>query len=107
MSRCRIIRAVQCAIVIASLAGGRAVRAEVVLGASFGYTHLSYPDTPQFKNDVVGIPGTGEWGQPGIRVGYHAPGGHWDLNADVGLVHVQRSGTIGTNETRGEVLPQI
>ncbi len=106
MSRCRIIRAVQFAIVIVSLTGGRAARAEVALGASFGYTHLSYPDTPRFNNDVVGLPGTGEWGQPGIRVGYLAPSGRWDLNADVGLVHVQRSGT-STDETTVEVLPQI
>lgn len=107
MSRCTTIRAIQFAIVIVSLIGGRAAHAEVALGASFGYTHMSYPDSPRFKNDVFGIPGTGEWGQPGIRVGYVAPGGRWDLNADVGLVHVQRSGTIGANETTAEVLPQI
>jgi hypothetical protein len=54
---------------------------------------------------VVGIPGTEEWGQPGIRIGYLAPGGLWDLNADVGLVH--RSGTIGNDETTVELLPQV
>src|SRR5438132_1299158 len=105
MSRCRIIRAVQVVIVIVSLAGAGAAGAEVALGTSFGYTHLSYPDLPHFRNDVVGIPGTEEWGQPGFRVGYLAPSGHWDLNADLGLVH--RSGTIGSKETRVELLPQI
>ena len=57
MSRCRIIRAVQSAIVIVSLAGGGAARAQVVLGASFRYTHLSYSDLPDFTNNVFGIPG--------------------------------------------------
>lgn len=107
MSRCRVVRALPCLIVIASLVGGRPVRADIVLGASVGYTHLSYPDAPHFKNDVVGIPGTGEWGQPGIRVGYHAPSDRWDLNADFGFVRVQRSGTIGTDETTVEALPQV
>ena len=105
MNRCRIIHAVQVAIVIVSLAGGGAARAGVALGASFGYTHLSYPDLPHFTNDVVGIPGTEEWGQPGLRVGYLAPGGRWDLNADVGLVH--RSGTVGNDETTVQLLPQV
>jgi hypothetical protein len=105
MSRCGIIRAVQIAFVIVSLAGGGAARAEVALGASFGYTHLSYPDVPHYTNDIVGIPGTEEWGQPGIRIGYHAPGGRWDLNADIGLAH--RSGTLGSDETTVELLPQV
>lgn len=107
MSRCRMIHAVPCLIVIASLAGTRASWADVALGASFGYTHLSYPDISQFKNDVFGIPGAGEWGQPGFRVGYHSPGGRWDLNADLGFVHVGRSGTLGADETNVELLPQV
>lgn len=106
MSRNRTIRAVLFAIVVASLAAGRAARADVALGASFGYTHLSYPDTPGFKNDVLGIPSTEEWGQPGFRVGYLAPSRRWDLNADVGLVHVGHSGP-GADETTVELLPQI
>ena len=105
MTCCRIIRVVQVATIIASLAVGRAARAEVALGASFGYTHLSYPDVSDFKNDVIGIPGTEEWGQPGIRVGYLAPGGRWDLNTDVGIAH--RSGTFGPDETRVELFPQV
>ncbi len=107
MSRCRIIRAAQLAIVITLLAGGRAVHAEVTLGASFGYSHLSYPDTPSMSNDVVGIPGTQEWSQPGLRIGYHVPGAPLDLNADVGLVHVTRSGALGADETAVEALPQV
>ena len=104
MSRSRIIRAIQVATVIVSLTGG-AARADVSLGASFGYTHLSYPDLPNFSNDVVGIPGTQTWGQPGLRVGYLAPNGRWDVNADIGLVH--RSGTIGNDERSVQLLPQI
>ena len=104
MSRCRIIRAVQVAIIIASLRGD-AAGAKVALGASFGYTHHSYPDVPHVTNDVVGIPGTQEWGQPGIRVGYIAPSDHWDLNVDIGLMH--RSGTIGNDQTAVELLPQV
>lgn len=107
MSRSRFVRAVQIAIVIASIAGGRAVRAEVTLGASFGYTHSSYPDTPQFKNDVIGFPSAQSWGQPGLRIGYIAQGGRWDLNADVGLVNVRHSGTVGADETTIEALPQV
>lgn len=106
MSRCSIIRAVQVAIIIVvSLAGDGAARAEVVLGASlFGYTHLSYPDIPHISNDILGIAGNEEWGQPGIHVGYLTRGHHWDLNVDVGLVH--QSGTLG-RETRFELLPQV
>jgi len=112
MGRCRIFRAVQCAIVVVSLVvvslvGGRSARAEVVLGASFGYTHFSYPDSPRFKDDVLGLPGTQAWGQPGLRIGYLARGGRWDLNADVGLVTVHHSGTIGADETTVEALPQV
>jgi hypothetical protein len=107
MVRCRILRAVQCAIVVVSLIGGRSARAEVVLGASFGYTHFSYPDSPLFKDDVLGLPGTQAWGQPGLRIGYLARGGRWDLNADVGLVTVYHFGTIGADETTVEALPQI
>ena len=106
MCRIRIIRAVQVMVVMVSLAGGSAAaRAEVVLGASFGYTHLSYPDLPNFSNNIVGIPGTEEWSQPGIRVGYVAPGRHWDLNADIGLVH--QSGPIFNDQTTVELLPQV
>lgn len=101
-----MIRTVQLAILVLSLAGNRAANAEVALGASFGYTHLSYPATPHFRNDILGIPGSEEWGQPGIRVGYLAPGRLWDLNADVGLVHARRNGT-GTNELTVEALPQL
>jgi hypothetical protein len=106
MSRRRPIRAVfVLASVILSLAGRSVAHAGVVLGASFGYTHFSYPDVPEIGNDVIGIPSSEEWGQPGVRVGYVAPGGRWDLNADVGLVF--RSGTIGGDETSVEVLPQF
>ncbi len=107
MSRCWMVRAVLLAIVVASLAGGRAARAEVALGASFGYSHLSYPDTPGSKNDVFGFPGAQEWGQPGLRVGYHAAGGQFDVNADVGLAHVSRGGSLGADETTVEAMPQI
>jgi hypothetical protein len=107
MGRSNVVRAVQVAIIMVSLAGGRAARAEVALGASFGYTHFSYPDSPHFKDDVLGLPGAQAWGQPGLRIGYLAPGGRWDLNADVGLVNVHHSGTIGADETTVEALPQI
>jgi hypothetical protein len=106
MSRYKIIHAVPVAIVIVSLAiSGGAARAEVALGASLGYTHLSYPDIPNFTNDIIGIPGSAEWSQPGIRVGYLPPGHRWDVNADVGFVH--RSGTMGNDETTVELLPQV
>lgn len=106
MGRCGIVRAVQIAIVIVSIiVSGGSARAEVVLGASFGYTHFTYPDIPDFTNNIVGIPGTQDWSQPGIRVGYVAPGRRWDLNADVGLMH--RSGTIGSPETTVELFPQV
>jgi hypothetical protein len=107
MGRNNIVRAVQVAIIIASLAGGRAARAEVALGASFGYTHFSYPDSPRFKDDVLGLPGSQAWGQPGLRIAYLARSGRWDLNADVGLVTVHHSGTVGGGETTMEALPQI
>jgi len=107
MGCCRVIRTVQCAIVVVSLIGGRSARAEVVLGASFGYTRLSYPDSPRFKDDVLALPGAQAWGQPGLRVGYLARGGRWDLNADVGLVTVHHTGTVGGDETTIEALPQI
>jgi hypothetical protein len=97
--------AAQVAILIASLAP--AARAEVALGASFGYTHVSYSaqGLQDFKNDVFAIPGTESWGQPGVRVGYIAPGRRWDLNADIGLVH--KSSTVFYDETTIEVLPQF
>ena len=107
MGRSRIINAVQCAIVVVSLVGGRSARAEVVLGASFGYTYLSYPDSPAFNDNVLGLPGAQAWGQPGLRVGYLARSGRWDLNADVGLVSVHHSGTISADETTVGLLPQI
>ncbi len=106
MGRCRILRAV-CAIVIVSLTGGRSAGAEVVLGASFGYTRLSYPDYPRFKDDVLGLPGAQAWGQPGLRVGYVSRGGRWDLNADIGLMSVDHTGIVGSEETTVEALPQI
>src|SRR5438552_3409774 len=105
MSRCRIIRAVQVSIVIATLAGSAAAHAEVAVGASFGYTHLSYSIFGQHpSNDVVAVPGSEAWEQPGLRVGYLPSGRRWDLNADLGLAH--RSGTIGNDETVLELLPQ-
>jgi hypothetical protein len=107
MGRCRILRAVQCAIVVVSLVGGRAAWAGVAIGASFGYTHFSYPNSPHYKDDVLGLPGTQARGQPGLRIGYLARGGRWDLNADVGLVTVHHSGTISANETTVEALPQV
>jgi len=107
MGRCRILRAAQCAIVFVSLVSGSSARAEVVLGASFGYTHFSYPDSRHFTDDVLGLPGTQAWAQPGLRIGYRARGGRWDLNADVGLVTVHHSGTIGADESTVEALPQI
>jgi hypothetical protein len=107
MGRSNIVRAVQVAIIIVSLACGRAARAEVTIGASFGYTHFSYPDSPRFKEEVLGFPGTQAWGQPGLRIGYLARGGRWGLNADVGFVTVHHSGTIGPDERTAEALPQI
>jgi opacity protein-like surface antigen len=101
----RVVRAVLAATVIASLAGGGAARAEVALGASFGYTHISYPDEHGFSNDVVGIPGSAEWGQPAIRVGYLAPGGMWDLNADIGFA--SRASNPDYHESSLQVLPQV
>lgn len=105
MSHSSIVRAVQIAVVIVSLAGGGVARAGVTLGASFGYTHLSYPDVPELMNDIIGVPGSETWKQPGLRVGYLAPSGRWDLNADVGLVH--RSGTPFSDETSIELMPQV
>src|SRR6266851_4293852 len=88
MSRCRIFRAVQVSIVIVSLASSAVAHADVAMGASFGYTHLSYSIFGQHPtNDVVAVPGSQEWEQPGLRVGYLSPGRRWDLNADIGLVH--------------------
>lgn len=107
MGRSSIVRAVQVAILVVSLASGRTVRAEVALGASFGYTHFSYPNTPRFKDNVFGLPGSQAWGQPGLRIGYLARGGRWDLNTDVGLVNVHHSGIIGDDETTLEALPQL
>ena len=101
------IRVALLAVVLVSLTGGRAARADVALGASFGYTHTSYPDFPPLDNNVLGLPGAGAWAQPGIRIGYVAPNRRWDLNTDVGLVHVHRSGTSTSDETTIEVLPQI
>lgn len=104
MSRYRIFTLVYVLMVIAIPARGSVAHAGVLVGASFGYTHLSYPDDPSLTHDVVGIPGTAEWGQPGIRIGYLAPGGSWDLNADVGLVHW--SSSFGIEQTAFELLPQ-
>src|SRR5689334_20913966 len=60
-------------------------RAEITLGASSGYTHVSYTssDLRNLKNDIFGIPGTGDGFQPGFRVGYVEPRHHWELNTDV------------------------
>ena len=110
MSRYRTTHAIQIAmLVIASLAGS--ARAGVSVGASFGYTHLYYSLSDEFagsfhpKQDVVGIPGTQEWKQPGFRVGYLAPGDRWDINTDVGLMHL--SGNFAYDETVFELLPQF
>ena len=95
--------AAQVSILIASLAP--AARAEVALGASFGYTHLSYSsEFSDNKLDIVGIPGTTVWGQPGIRVGYIAPGRRWDVNTDIGLVY---GSTASGDFSTIEVLPQL
>jgi len=98
--------AIHVAIGFASVASAGAAHAEVALGASFGYTHLSSNDDG-FRSsvNVVGIPGTDEFTQPGIRVGYIAPGRLWDLNADVGLVHW--SSSLGSHGTQIELLPQF
>jgi hypothetical protein len=58
-----------------------------------------------YPNDIVGIPGSDEWGQPGMRIGYLAPGGMWDLNADVGFVH--RSGPHFDGESTLQLMPQL
>jgi hypothetical protein len=107
MSRHRFLRAVQVVIVVASLAGNRAVRADVALGASLGYSHLRYSyshDPGHPTADVVGITGAEEWHQPGMRVGYVTPGGNWDVNADVGFTHRSE---FGYHETVFEAMPQL
>jgi hypothetical protein len=104
MSRSGIARAVQIAIAMVSLTVGGTSHAGVVIGASFGYTHVSLPDYPRVKDDVVGLPSGQEWGQPGLRVGYLTPGGRWDLNADVGLL--RRSDFFGRPVTTFELMPQ-
>lgn len=100
-----VVRIVWAAIVSLLLTSGSSASAEVSLGASFGYTHLSYRNTAQVTNNVFGVPGTQEWGQPGLRVGYLAPGDRWNVNIDVGLVH--RFGSIGMDETTFQLLPQF
>src|SRR5437867_3871723 len=98
MSRHRITRAIQVAVVIVSFTSSRVALASIVVGASFGYTHLRYSLFDEhLAADAVGITGAEEWKQPGMRVGYITPGGLWDVNADVGLVH--RSGDFGYSET--------
>jgi hypothetical protein len=106
MRRPGIIPAVGAVLVIASFfTGEKAAHADVAIGASVGYSHRSFPDTPNIADDVIGIPSTTEWGQPGIRVGYLTSKGRWDLNTDIGMMH--RSGTIGHDETTAEVMPQL
>lgn len=107
MGRFGILHFIPGALVAISLFGCGAARAETVLGASFGYTHVSHPDSPNFKDEVVGLPGAQAWGQPGLRVGYFAMSGRWGLNVDFGLVTVRHSGTLGANEATFEALPQI
>lgn len=100
-------RAVQVTILTLSLAASTIARADLLLGASFGYTHLRYLDSAaeDYSNNIVGIPGSASWTQPGLRIGYASPGGRWDLNADIGLV--RRSGPIFSDQTTIEVLPQL
>jgi hypothetical protein len=108
MNRRRITLAIPLAIVILSLAGSGAAHAGVVLGASFGYTHISYPDVSGVANDAIGVPGVVLSGQPGLRVGYLAPGGRWDLNADVGVGYNKFNPSSGPSATEAsfELLPQ-
>lgn len=91
---------------ILSFAG--TARAGVVVGASFGYTHLSYhvfDDLDNVGQDAIGFPGAQQWGQPGLRVGYVAPNRRWDVNTDIGLVHIS-SGELG-HQTTLQLQPQL
>lgn len=102
-----VLRFLSSAAVLSSLLWGHVASAQVAVGASFGYSHLAYPDSPRFKNDVVGLPGTQAWGQPGFRIGYRLPGGRWEVLADAGLETVRRSGTMSADETTLEAMPQV
>jgi hypothetical protein len=107
MDRRGIVRVVALGVVIASLLVGGSARASAIIGASLGYTHIDYPD-PDFSDpysDVIGFPSGQDWGQPGLRLGYLLPQGHWDINTDLGIVH--RSGNYGPKETWLELLPQV
>jgi len=105
MNRWIWTHAVQILVVIILLASAEEAHAQATLGASFGYSHLSY--TPEFdaSNDVIGIPNLQDWGQPGLRIGYLFPGSEWAVNTDVGFFH--RSGTVGPDLTSFEMLPQV
>lgn len=104
MRRCGIKHAIQAAIVTTFLVAYGPAIAGITLGASFGYTHLSSSIfSDHITNDVVGIPSTQDWTQPGLRVGYISSQGQWDLNADIGFFH--RSGTLGLTNTAFEAMP--
>jgi hypothetical protein len=60
---------------------------------------------PEISSDVLGVPGSQEWKQPGLRLGYLAPSGRWDVNVDLGAFH--RSTTYFPDDTVVELLPQI
>lgn len=107
MRRSSIVRSVLAVIILAGLAHAGPVHAAATIGASFGYTRVSYPDAPGYSNDVIGLPGASAWGQPGLRVAYLSPDGRWNLLADFGLVSVHRSGSTGTDEETIEALPQF
>ena len=107
MDRFRVIPAVALGAVVTSLLLGGIARAAVVAGASFGYAHIDYPDPefPTSHDDIFGFPSSQTWGQPGLRVGYLLPGGHWDINTDLGFV--ERSDNEGLRGSWLEVLPQV
>jgi len=90
----------------ASAARSPEAHAGALIGANFGYTHLSYPDIePDFSNNIIAVPGSEEWGQPGFRVGYLSPKGRWDVNVDFGFVH--RSGPVFEDMTTFDLYPQL
>jgi hypothetical protein len=61
--------------------------------------------SPDFSNNIIAVPGSEEWGQPGFRVGYLSPKGRWDVNVDLGFVH--RSGPIFEDMTTFDLYPQL
>jgi len=85
------------------LLGDSVARAAITAGASFGYTHTSFPHENVTTN-AVGIPGREQMGQPGMRLSYLAPGRLWDLNLDVGL---ERLSSSSFHETMFGLLPQF